>query len=128
MARPSRGSGHTLTILQLLSMAALCEAHHFNKQIEVLRGRPTQPIMASIKFSRSLLLLVALIKCSLTSEINRKITKYSNTHIISKILFPHSIHWYIHLYLIYFSSYFSSIHVLHLYTHLIHYYYTTQLI
>ena len=87
MARPSRGSGHTLTILQLLSMAALCEAHHFNKQIEVLRGRPTQPIMASIKFSRSLLLLVALIKCSMTSEINRKITKYSNTHIISKYYF-----------------------------------------
>ena len=47
-------------------MAALVKAIAIYKQIEVLRGRPTPPIMASIKFSRSLLLLVALIKCSLT--------------------------------------------------------------
>ena len=33
----------------------------------MLRGRLTPLIMASIKFSRSLLLLVALIKCSMTS-------------------------------------------------------------
>ena len=35
-----------------------------------MRGRPTPPIMASIKFRRSLLLLVALIKCSMTSATN----------------------------------------------------------
>ena len=35
-----------------------------------MRGRPTPPNMPLIMFSRSLLLLVALIKCSLTSATN----------------------------------------------------------
>ena len=48
------------------------------KQIEVLRGRPTPPIMASIMFSRSLLLLVALIKCSMTSATNINIDECRN--------------------------------------------------
>ena len=50
-------------------MASLSESQVLTiyKQIEVMRGRPTPPIMASIKFRRSLLLLVALIKCSMTS-------------------------------------------------------------